>query len=88
MRRTGHGEDGPRSGLSKSSVGRIWRAFKLKPHQADTFKLSNDPLFVEKVFDIVGLYMNPPEAAVVLCVDACGRRARFRRSPAPSQHSR
>ena len=58
-----------RSGLSKSSIGRIWRAFELKPHRADTFKLSNDPLFVEKVFDVVGLYMNPPEAAVVLCVD-------------------
>jgi transposase len=58
-----------RSGLSKSSVGRIWKAFELKPHRADTFKLSNDPLFVDKVFDIVGLYANPPEAAVVLCVD-------------------
>jgi transposase len=58
-----------RSGLSKSTVGRIWRAFELKPHRADTFKLSNDPLFVEKVYDVVGLYLNPPEAAVVLCVD-------------------
>ena len=58
-----------RSGLSKSSIGRIWRAFELKPHRADTFKLSNDPLFVDKVFDVVGLYLNPPEAAVVLCVD-------------------
>jgi transposase len=58
-----------RSGLSKSTVGRIWRAFELKPHRADTFKLSNDPLFVEKVHDVVGLYLNPPEAAVVLCVD-------------------
>jgi len=58
-----------RSGISKSSVGRIWRAFELKPHRADTFKLSNDPLFVEKVYDVVGLYLNPPEAAVVLCVD-------------------
>jgi transposase len=58
-----------RSGLSRSSIGRIWRAFELKPHRAEGFKLSNDPLFVDKVFDIVGLYLNPPEAAVVLCVD-------------------
>jgi transposase/uncharacterized protein YerC len=58
-----------RSGLSASTIGRIWRAFELKPHQADTFKLSNDPLFVEKVYDIVGLYLNPPDAAVVLSVD-------------------
>lgn len=58
-----------RSGLSKSSVGRIWKAFELKPHRAETFKLSNDPLFTEKVFDVVGLYLNPPEGAVVLCVD-------------------
>jgi transposase len=58
-----------RSGLSKSSIGRIWRAFELKPHRAEGFKLSNDPLFVNKVFDVVGLYLNPPEAAVVLCVD-------------------
>ena len=58
-----------RSGLSPSSIGRIWRAFELKPHRAETFKLSNDPLFVDKVFDVVGLYLNPPEAAVVLCVD-------------------
>jgi transposase/transcriptional regulator with XRE-family HTH domain len=58
-----------RTGLSKSTIGRIWKAFELKPHRADTFKLSNDPLFVEKVFDVVGLYLNPPEGAVVLCVD-------------------
>jgi len=58
-----------RSGLSKSTIGRIWRRFELKPHRSDTFKLSNDPLFVEKVVDVVGLYFNPPEAAVVLCVD-------------------
>src|SRR5665648_441689 len=58
-----------RSGLSKSTIGRIWRAFELKPHRADGFKLSNEPLFTEKVFDVVGLYLNPPEAAVVLCVD-------------------
>ena len=58
-----------RSGLSKSTIGRIWRAFGLKPHLTDTFKLSTDPLFVEKVVDVVGLYHNPPERAVVLCVD-------------------
>jgi transposase len=58
-----------RSGLSKSSIGRIWKAFELKPHRAESFKLSNDPLFVDKVFDVVGLYLNPPEGAVVLCVD-------------------
>jgi len=58
-----------KSGLSPSTIGRIWRAFELKPHRTDGFKLSNDPLFVEKVYDVVGLYLNPPEAAVVLCVD-------------------
>jgi transposase len=58
-----------RSGLSKSTVGRIWRKFDLKPHLTDGFKLSTDPLFIEKVVDVVGLYHNPPEKAVVLCVD-------------------
>jgi transposase/transcriptional regulator with XRE-family HTH domain len=58
-----------RSGLSKSTIGRIWRDFGLKPHLAGTFKLSTDPLFVDKVVDVVGLYHNPPERAVVLCVD-------------------
>jgi transposase len=58
-----------RSGLSPSTVGRIWRKFELKPHLSDGFKLSTDPLFVEKVVDVVGLYHNPPERAVVLCVD-------------------
>jgi transposase len=58
-----------KSGLSKSTIGRIWRGFGLKPHLADTFKLSTDPLFVDKVYDVVGLYLDPPEAAVVLCVD-------------------
>jgi transposase len=58
-----------RSGLSRSTIGRIWRDFGLKPHRTDTFKLSTDPLFVEKVVDVVGLYHNPPERAVVLCVD-------------------
>ena len=58
-----------RSGLSKSTIGRIWRKFDLKPHLAGTFKLSADPLFVEKIVDVVGLYHHPPEKAVVLCVD-------------------
>ena len=58
-----------RSGLSRSTIGRIWKAFDLKPHRAEGFKLSNDPLFVEKVYDVIGLYLNPPEAAVVLSVD-------------------
>jgi transposase len=58
-----------RSGLSASTVGRIWKAFALRPHRADGFKLSNDPLFVDKVYDVVGLYLDPPESAVVLCVD-------------------
>jgi transposase len=56
-------------GMSQSAVSRIWRAFGLRPHQLESFKLSSDPLFIEKVRDIVGLYLNPPEAAVVLCVD-------------------
>ena len=58
-----------RAGLSESTIGRIWRAFGLKPPVEDGFKLSNDPLFVEKVYDVVGLYLEPPDAAVVLCVD-------------------
>jgi transposase len=57
------------TGLSRSTVGRIWRAFTLKPHLVDTFKLSSDPLFIEKVRDVVGLYLDPPERALVLCVD-------------------
>ena len=58
-----------KSGLSKSTVGRVWKAFRLKPHLADGFKVSTDPLFVEKVHDVAGLYLNPPEHAVVLCAD-------------------
>ena len=57
------------SGLTQSAVSRIWRAFALQPHRNDTFKISSDPFFVEKVRDVVGLYMHPPERAVVLCVD-------------------
>lgn len=58
-----------RSGMSQSAVSRIWRAFGLQPHRSETFKLSKDPLFIEKVRDIVGLYLNPPDRAAVLCVD-------------------
>ena len=57
------------AGLSQTAVGRIWRSFGLKPHLRETFKLSTDPFFVEKVRDVVGLYMSPPERAIVLCVD-------------------
>ena len=57
------------TGMSQSAVSRIWRAFGLKPHLVETFKLSPDPFFIEKVRDIVGLYVNPPEGALVLCVD-------------------
>jgi transposase len=57
------------TGMSQSAVSRIWRAFALKPHQIESFKLSPDPQFIDKVRDVVGLYLNPPEAAVVLCVD-------------------
>ena len=56
-------------GLTQSAVHRIWRAFGLQPHRTETFKLSRDPQFVAKVRDVVGLYLNPPERAVVLCVD-------------------
>lgn len=58
-----------RAGVSRSSVSRVWRAFQLRPHRHDTFTLSTDDFFVEKVRDIVGLYMNPPDHAVVLCAD-------------------
>jgi transposase len=58
-----------RTGLSQSTVSRIWRAFGLQPHRVEHWKLSKDPLFVEKVRDIVGLYLDPPERAIVLCVD-------------------
>ncbi|MGK2854797.1 MAG: IS630 family transposase [Microbacteriaceae bacterium] len=58
-----------RTGLSKTTIGKIWSDFGLKPHRVDHFKLSTDPLFIDKLYDVVGLYLNPPEAAVVLCVD-------------------
>lgn len=58
-----------RTGMSQSAISRIWRAFSLQPHRTETFKLSSDPLFIEKVRDIVGLYLDPPDKALVLCVD-------------------
>ena len=57
------------AGMSQSAVSRIWRAFGLKPHIVQTWKLSTDPQFIDKVRDVVGLYMSPPENALVLCVD-------------------
>jgi transposase len=56
-------------GMSQSAISRIWRAFGLEPHRTETFKLSKDPQFIEKVRDVVGLYLNPPDRALVLCVD-------------------
>jgi transposase len=58
-----------KTGLSQTAIVRIWRAFGLQPHRVENFKFSKDPQFVEKVRDIVGLYLNPPDRAVVLCVD-------------------
>src|ERR1044071_10335185 len=58
-----------KAGLSQSAIVRIWHAFGLQPHRVENFKFSKDPQFVEKVRDVVGLYMNPPQRAVVLCVD-------------------
>src|SRR5579872_3141015 len=57
------------TGLSQTAIVRIWRAFGLEPHRVENFKFSKDPQFVEKVRDIVGLYLNPPDRAIVLCVD-------------------
>ena len=56
-------------GISKSTVSQIWRSHNLKPHRTQTFKLSRDPRFIEKLTDVVGLYLNPPEQAIILCVD-------------------
>ena len=58
-----------KAGLSRASIRRIWRAFSLAPHRSETFKLSKDPLFIEKVHDIVGLCLAPPDRALVFCVD-------------------
>src|SRR5262249_15676160 len=59
----------PELGLAQTGVSRIWRAFALQPHRQDSWKLSRDPQFIDKVRDVVGLYLDPPERAVVLCVD-------------------
>jgi transposase len=64
------------TGMSQSAISRIWRAFELKPHLIETWKLSTDPQFIEKVRDVVGLYMDPPEQALVLCVDEKSRAPR------------
>ena len=58
-----------RVGVSSATVQRIWSELGLKPHRVNTFKVSNDPLFTEKLIDVVGLYLNPPQRAVVLCMD-------------------
>ena len=68
-------------GCRSRRSGRIWRAFGLKPHRAETFKLSTDPLFIDKVRDVVGLYLDPPERAVVLCVDEKTQIQALDRSP-------
>ncbi len=60
-------------GMSRTTINRIWNAFGLQPHRAESFKLSTDPYFVEKVRDIVGLHLDPPERALVLCVDEKSR---------------
>ena len=76
-----------RAGLSQTMVSRVWRAFGLQPHRAETFKLSSDPALVDKVRDVVGLYMSPPDHALVLCVDesepalATGSRAQASADP-------
>ena len=65
--------------VSFAPISRIWRAFALQPHRTESFKLSADPFFIEKVRDIVGLYLNPPDRAIVLCVDEWMRRVKFKR---------
>ena len=81
MRRTGAPGRWRRCVASaRPAVGRIWQAFALQPHRAGTFKLSNDPLFIEKVRDIVGLYLNPPDKALVLCVDEKSQMQALQRS--------
>jgi transposase len=74
-----------RAGTGQTAVSRIWRAFGLRPHRAETFKSSSDPAFVDKVRDVVGLYPAPPDRALVLCVDEKPqtRRPRARRPPSP-----
>ncbi len=73
------------SGVSVTSVHRIWGAFGLQPHRVETFKLSTDPMFVEKVRDIVGLYLDPPDRALVLCVDEKSQITPAADAPRPSR---
>ncbi len=61
--------DGASQGISKSTVNNIWSGHNIRPHRSETFKLSRDPKFLEKLTDVVGLYLNPPQQAIVLCVD-------------------
>ena len=68
------------TGVSKSTVHRVWKAFNIQPHRQKHFKLSTDPFFVEKVHDIVGLYLNPPDNAMVLCVDEKGQTQALERT--------
>ncbi len=75
------------SGLSRMTISRIWHAFGLQPHRADTFKLSPDPLLIEKVRDIAGLYMNPPDHALVLCVERKEPDSGARPDPASAAHA-
>jgi transposase len=75
-------------GLSQTAISKMWRAFGLKPHRVDTFKISTDPNFVDKIHDVVGLYLNPPERAIVLCVDEkTGIQALDRTQPRASPRS-
>jgi hypothetical protein len=73
------------TGVSKSTVQQVWSARGLKPHRVETFKLSNDPKFEEKLVDVVGLYLNPPEKAIVLCTD---EKSPCRHSIAPRHRCR
>ena len=75
------------AGFAPSTIHRIWKAFNLQPHRTETFKLSTDPLFVEKVRDIVGLYLAPPERAMVLCVDEKSADPGARSVPADASHA-
>jgi transposase/transcriptional regulator with XRE-family HTH domain len=70
-----------RTGVSKSTVNHIWRSHQLKPHRVKSFKLSRDPHFLEKLTDVVGLYLNPPEQAIVLCVDEKSQIQALDRTP-------
>jgi len=77
------------AGISEASVRRIWRHHGLKPHRVESFKISNDPAFAEKLEDIVGLYLNPPEHALVLCVDEKSQiQALDRTQPRPAAQAR